>query len=300
MAFFNIRQWLDRISEHPNRRTLTNVNDPTDVQTYDLSRAEGTVSVQGTAITAANLNDLEGRIASAFTAVDNAMPEANPAETATASLTKLKVDGTVYDIEGGGGGTTIEKITKAEWDAMTAEEREAFIGVVEDTNADYVPLTAENIPFDSNDSIAVKITSIEEDISDAQDDISANTQAIEDIQTAVIGTPDNGAITAGTDCTVRAANIIKINHIVVFTAYINFTTPITSRKTIATISSQFRPSGQNVTFITGGSNAINSLQNRMTNGIITATGDVIVGDIIVPSSESIKEVMITTTYYTAN
>lgn len=159
MAFFNVREWIDRISEHPNRRTLTNVNDPTDVKTYDLSRAEGTVTTQGTAITGANLTDLERRIGSAFTAVQNALPEANPAEEATGSLTKLKVGGTVYDVEGGGG-TTIEKITKAEWDAMTAEEREAFIGVVEDTNGVYLPLTAENIPFDSNNSIAEKVNKL--------------------------------------------------------------------------------------------------------------------------------------------
>jgi hypothetical protein len=103
MAFFNIRQWIDRVSQFPNRRTLTNVEDPTDVKTYDLSRAEGEVSVQGTALTAANLNNLENRIDAAFTAVEQAMPEANPAAEATASLTKLKVAGTVYEVEGGGG-----------------------------------------------------------------------------------------------------------------------------------------------------------------------------------------------------
>lgn len=157
MAFFNIRQWIDRVSQFPNRRTLTNVEDPTDVKTYDLSRAEGEITTQGTASTAATFNDLEGRIASAFTSVEQAMPEANPAQEATASLTKLKVAGTVYEVEGGGGGTTIDKITKAQWDAMTAEERAAFIGVVEDTNADYVPLTADSIPYDSENSIAEKI-----------------------------------------------------------------------------------------------------------------------------------------------
>ena len=162
MAFFNIRQWIDRVSQFPNRRTLTNVEDPTDVKTYDLSRAEGEITTQGTAITGANLTDLENRIASAFTAVEQAMPEANPAETATVSLIKIKINGTVYEIEGGG--TTIEKITKAQWDAMTAEERAAFIGVVEDTNADCVPLTADNIPYDSENSIAEKITGIEEDV----------------------------------------------------------------------------------------------------------------------------------------
>ena len=102
MAFFNIRQWIDRVSQFPNRRTLTNVEDPTDVKTYDLSRAEGEITTQGTAITGANLNDLEGRIASAFTSVEQAMPEANPAAEATGSLIKIKINGTVYEIEGGG------------------------------------------------------------------------------------------------------------------------------------------------------------------------------------------------------
>lgn len=60
---FSKKTWLDRTSEHPNRRTITNVNDPTDVKTVDISRAEGTVSVQGSPISASALNDLEGRIA---------------------------------------------------------------------------------------------------------------------------------------------------------------------------------------------------------------------------------------------
>lgn len=176
MAFFNVREWIDRISQHPNRRTLTNVEDPTDVKTYDLSRAEGTVTTQGTAITGANLTDLERRIGSAFTAVENAMPKANPAEEATGSLTKLKVGGTVYEVEGGGG-TTIEKITKAQWDAMTAEEREAFIGVVVDTNGVYLPLTAENIPFDSNDSIAEKVEKLTVKLTLAEWEAIADKQA---------------------------------------------------------------------------------------------------------------------------
>lgn len=66
MAFVQ-NTWIDRDSEHPNRRTLTNVNDTTDVKTYDISRAEGTVTTQGTPIGASTMNDLETRIASAFT-----------------------------------------------------------------------------------------------------------------------------------------------------------------------------------------------------------------------------------------
>lgn len=60
---FSIKTWIDRASEHPNRRTLTNVNDQTDVKTYDISRAEGAVTAQGSPVNASALNDLEGRIA---------------------------------------------------------------------------------------------------------------------------------------------------------------------------------------------------------------------------------------------
>lgn len=59
---FSIKTWLDRQSEHPNRRTLTNVNDSSDVKTYDITRAEGTVTQQGSPNGAAAMNDLEARI----------------------------------------------------------------------------------------------------------------------------------------------------------------------------------------------------------------------------------------------
>lgn len=88
---FNQATWIDRDSEHPNRRTLQNVNDPTDVKTYDVSRAEGTVTTQGTPIGASTLNDLENRIASAFTALNPAWQtitlEATDWDSATHTIT---------------------------------------------------------------------------------------------------------------------------------------------------------------------------------------------------------------------
>lgn len=59
---YNRVTWSDRASEYPNRRTLTNVNDPSDIKTYDITRAEGTVTIQGSAINADAMNSLEGRI----------------------------------------------------------------------------------------------------------------------------------------------------------------------------------------------------------------------------------------------
>lgn len=59
---YSRQTWNDRSSEYPNRRTLTNVNDPTDSKTYDITRAEGTVSIEGSPLNADAMNGLEGRI----------------------------------------------------------------------------------------------------------------------------------------------------------------------------------------------------------------------------------------------
>lgn len=62
MAFIP-KTWIDRISEYPNRRTLTRADGSTDVVT--VARNEGNISQEGTPLDAANLNDLEQRIAEA-------------------------------------------------------------------------------------------------------------------------------------------------------------------------------------------------------------------------------------------
>jgi hypothetical protein len=60
---FSIKTWVDRLSEFPNRRKLdsTGITD-----TYDVTRAEGTVSTEGDKFNAATMNDLEQRINSEF------------------------------------------------------------------------------------------------------------------------------------------------------------------------------------------------------------------------------------------
>lgn len=66
---FVTNTWIDRVSEYPNRRTITNVNDSSDVKTVDVSRAEGTVTTQGTPLGASALNDLESRISAMNTSL---------------------------------------------------------------------------------------------------------------------------------------------------------------------------------------------------------------------------------------
>lgn len=59
---FVTKIWADRQTQYPNRRTITNIADPTDTKTVTVERAEGTVTQTGDALNADALNNLETRI----------------------------------------------------------------------------------------------------------------------------------------------------------------------------------------------------------------------------------------------
>lgn len=59
---FVTKVWADRQSQYPNRRTITNIADPTDTKTVTVERAEGVISQTGDALNADALNNLENRI----------------------------------------------------------------------------------------------------------------------------------------------------------------------------------------------------------------------------------------------
>jgi hypothetical protein len=73
---FNPKTWVDRVTQYPNRRLLTATGT---ANTYDVTRAEGTVMATGDALNATNLNGLETRISGAFTDVTTAINMANSA-----------------------------------------------------------------------------------------------------------------------------------------------------------------------------------------------------------------------------
>ena len=90
---YDRKTWVDRESEFPNRRTLTAVSGS--ANTYDVTRAEGTVSVEGDAFDAENMNDLESRIAAGFTGVPE-NPEVVTVQTTTSWTSQSTTAGTEY------------------------------------------------------------------------------------------------------------------------------------------------------------------------------------------------------------
>ena len=85
---YSKKTWIDRVSEHPNRRLLssTGVSD-----TYDVTRAEGTVTTEGDAFSAENMNDLESRIETGFNGVSGSVQVSIPASSWTAGTSDYYV-----------------------------------------------------------------------------------------------------------------------------------------------------------------------------------------------------------------
>lgn len=59
---FSPRNWQDRVSQYPNRRVITNVEDSTDTKVVTVTRDEGTITQTGDPLNADALNNLESRI----------------------------------------------------------------------------------------------------------------------------------------------------------------------------------------------------------------------------------------------
>ena len=80
---FKKKTWKDRLVEFAGRRTLKRISGSADSQmVVDVTRNEGTVSQAGDAFSAANMNDLEQRIADEFSSINNNLGGYSFGETA--------------------------------------------------------------------------------------------------------------------------------------------------------------------------------------------------------------------------
>ena len=61
---FTVKEWVDRVTEYPTRRRLIKSDGSSEIVTVE--RSEGTVSQEGDAFSAENMNDLEQRVANTF------------------------------------------------------------------------------------------------------------------------------------------------------------------------------------------------------------------------------------------
>lgn len=124
MPFYSLKNWKNRDVEHPGRRTLTDVLTGTS-QTVDVTRSEGDVYEQGDAFDASTMNDMEGRIGSAFLLVDGGKLN-KPSNTPANNQVVKYVNGSIVwaNEAGGGGGDTYQDYTDvyvdvSDWTALS-------------------------------------------------------------------------------------------------------------------------------------------------------------------------------------
>ena len=94
MAFVK-KTWKDRIAEFPTRRRLTKEDNTSELVT--VAREEGTLSQEGDAFSAENMNDLENRIDAEFTALNGKLLKvAFVSREVTVGTTNNKIYGGYY------------------------------------------------------------------------------------------------------------------------------------------------------------------------------------------------------------
>lgn len=95
MAFVK-KTWKNRIAEYINRRLLTNEDGSTNLVT--VARDEGTISQEGDAFNAANMNDLEDRIESEFNEINQSLTYTTSQDVVIGSLNGKELHRRVYNI----------------------------------------------------------------------------------------------------------------------------------------------------------------------------------------------------------
>ena len=150
--------------------------------------------------------------------------------------------------------------------------------------------TADMMPMSASDS---------KKVSEAIGDLSSLTTTNKSSAVGAINelnAVNGGTISASSGYNITAQRLVKQGKTVMMSAVINADTPITaSRRTIANVPEGFRPAN-NVNLTMACSGQINGFSNRFLTGLITSGGDIMVGDMLLPAGETVKEVRISICY----
>lgn len=103
---FSKKTWLDRIAEYPTRRRLRKSDGSEELVT--VAREEGTISQEGDAFSAANMNDLEERVSNEFDALNKKMELVRSHVGMIVQSTTLDTEAKVIAIYGGTSWSKIE------------------------------------------------------------------------------------------------------------------------------------------------------------------------------------------------
>ena len=156
MAFVK-KTWKDRIAEFPTRRRLTKEDNTSELVT--VAREEGTLSQEGDAFSAENMNDLENRIDAEFTEVNGKLSQA-PVLIATSTSGSYTIQASEIDtykkIQVIAINTSLNANTEITMDVSVLKELGAgktYIHMVFSSGSGIGFLTQESIHYTTNGDI---------------------------------------------------------------------------------------------------------------------------------------------------
>lgn len=156
---FTKKTWKNRTAEYINRRLLTNEDGSTELVT--VARDEGTISQEGDAFNAANMNDLEDRIEAGFTEINQSLANLkNPAKGTKGIFVNggspLSKDCLlVYTLQStdatySGASIRINDINVAQLTAQNANCKQTIVGSVRAFKGDIITITTSNYGGDAS------------------------------------------------------------------------------------------------------------------------------------------------------
>ena len=162
---FTKKTWKNRIAEYINRRLLTMEDGSTNLVT--VARDEGTISQDGDAFNAANMNDLEDRIEAEFNEINRSLTNLkNPAKGTEGIFVNggspLSKDCLlVYTLQStdatySGASIRINDINVAQLTAQNANCKQTIVGSVRAFKGDIITITTSN--YGGNASVYAYIT----------------------------------------------------------------------------------------------------------------------------------------------
>ncbi len=136
---FTKKTWKNRIAEYINRRLITMEDGSTNLVT--VARDEGTISQEGDAFNAANMNDLEDRIEAGFDEVNQSLINATDNIGGILKNTKLIPANLILEVTSANTAVASLDLNKHDFEAAVVEATLVH-------NGNYIDMTATSVSFE--------------------------------------------------------------------------------------------------------------------------------------------------------
>lgn len=223
---FITKLWKNRESEYPTRRILTNTSDGT-TTTVTVERSEGVITEAGDTFDANTMNEMEARIASAFTAEEAKTGDLADLETTDKTSLVAAINEAAQG-GGGGGSSTLAGLTDVDINLPTNGQVLKYNAATEEwVNANESGGggggTAADVSYDNTDS-GLQATDVQDAIDEVAGGYVKKDFAIIEGTASIMATSTNDAAINATGNDTHGAKMGVYNNKVAGSMHMNMST----------------------------------------------------------------------------